>query len=221
MNKEQAAQKKAEWLSYCLKIGFEKTELDTLGAVWDTFKDEYGDFRATTPNNPPVVKEPSVKTKVDNIVGTFTFDHVNETETYKQNPNFGKSLLAQGEDNKDEADSIQDLCSEAKELVLKLLPSDEYGENGDAERLYNILEELGKKELPIEHDELFTEGRYWNIAQLIASLVYYSQIHEVKGVRPVEFPSHANTWRLVQKWIWKNAKRIEGEYYIDFPTSPL
>lgn len=45
MNKLQAAQKKAEWLTYCLSIGFEKSQIDTLSAIWDQFKDEYGNLR--------------------------------------------------------------------------------------------------------------------------------------------------------------------------------
>ena len=37
---------------------------------------------------------------------------------------------------------IQELCKEAKELVVKLLPPEEYGEDYNADRLYEILETI-------------------------------------------------------------------------------
>lgn len=46
MNKNQAAKKKAEWMAYCLDIGFiEKSQLDELSALWDKHKDENGNLR--------------------------------------------------------------------------------------------------------------------------------------------------------------------------------
>ena len=45
MNKEQAIKKKAEWLSYCLNIGFPKSDLDELSNIWDKFKDENGNLK--------------------------------------------------------------------------------------------------------------------------------------------------------------------------------
>jgi hypothetical protein len=45
MTKDQAIKKKAEWLAYCVKIGFPKTDLDELSAIWDKFKDEHGNLR--------------------------------------------------------------------------------------------------------------------------------------------------------------------------------
>lgn len=45
MNKNEAAKKKAEWLAYCLEIGFPKSDLDGLSNVWDKFKDENGNLR--------------------------------------------------------------------------------------------------------------------------------------------------------------------------------
>ena len=46
MNKDQAAKKKAEWMAYCLDIGFcDKSQLDELSAIWDKFKDENGNMK--------------------------------------------------------------------------------------------------------------------------------------------------------------------------------
>lgn len=45
MRKEQAAMRKAEWLAYCLEMGWQKKHLDELSALWDKYKDEYGGFR--------------------------------------------------------------------------------------------------------------------------------------------------------------------------------
>lgn len=46
MNKTQAAKKKADWLAYCLSIGWEKKELDDLSKVWDDYYDEEGNRRS-------------------------------------------------------------------------------------------------------------------------------------------------------------------------------
>lgn len=46
MNKNQAAKKKAEWMAYCLDIGFcDKSQLDELSAIWDKYKDENGNLK--------------------------------------------------------------------------------------------------------------------------------------------------------------------------------
>lgn len=45
MNKLQAATKRAEWLKFCLEIGWDKSELGELAAIWDEHKDEYGNLR--------------------------------------------------------------------------------------------------------------------------------------------------------------------------------
>jgi hypothetical protein len=82
------------------------------------------------------------------------------------------------------------------------------------------LESLSSSIKQGEERELFIEGKNWNIGQLIAALVYYSQIHTVKNVRPVEFPSHENTWRVVQQWLWDNCKRVNGEYVYPSNQSP-
>lgn len=57
MNKEQAVKKKAEWLAYCLEIGFPKSDLDELDAIWDRFKDENGNLRKSQPDT--TGKEPA------------------------------------------------------------------------------------------------------------------------------------------------------------------
>lgn len=50
--KEKAIKKKAQWLAYCLEIGWEKSQLDELSAVWDRFKDEHGNIRKEPDTNP-------------------------------------------------------------------------------------------------------------------------------------------------------------------------
>jgi hypothetical protein len=54
MNKQQAIKKRADWLAYCLSIGFTHDELPALEKVWDTYKDEYGNLRPS----PSSTKEP-------------------------------------------------------------------------------------------------------------------------------------------------------------------
>lgn len=57
MTKKQAIVKKAEWLAYCLEIGFPKSDLDELDAIWDRFKDEHGNLRKPEPQSPAPTKE--------------------------------------------------------------------------------------------------------------------------------------------------------------------
>jgi hypothetical protein len=53
----------------------------------------------------------------------------------------------------------------------------------------------------------------------VQALVYYSQIHTVTGVQPVELPSHNDAWRVVQKWLWDNCKADEvGVYKSEYAT---
>jgi hypothetical protein len=40
-------------------------------------------------------------------------------------------------------DELRELADEGKDLVLRLLPTDQYGEDERAERLYEILEIIG------------------------------------------------------------------------------
>lgn len=42
---------------------------------------------------------------------------------------------------------LEELCNEAKELVVRLLPPIDYGENQYADRLYEILESIGSLNL--------------------------------------------------------------------------
>ena len=45
MTHEKAIKQCAEWLSYCLKIGWKKKQLDKLEATWWEYHDENGDFK--------------------------------------------------------------------------------------------------------------------------------------------------------------------------------
>lgn len=46
MDKKQTIIKKAKWLEYCLEIGWQKSQLDDLSAIWDKYRDEYGNFKS-------------------------------------------------------------------------------------------------------------------------------------------------------------------------------
>lgn len=60
MTKQRALMKRAEWLAYCLEIGFTKDQLPDLEKVWDTYKDEYGNMRPVQPKPQPVPESVSV-----------------------------------------------------------------------------------------------------------------------------------------------------------------
>lgn len=45
MNKNDAAKKKADWLIYCLDIGWSKDDLDGLSELWDKRYDENGNVK--------------------------------------------------------------------------------------------------------------------------------------------------------------------------------
>lgn len=45
MSIDKAIRMKVEWLAYCVEIGFPKTDLNELSAIWDKFKDEHGNLR--------------------------------------------------------------------------------------------------------------------------------------------------------------------------------
>lgn len=52
------------------------------------------------------------------------------------------------------------------------------------------------------------------LIELTNALVYYSQISTVKGVQPVEMPTHDAAWREAQQWLWDNCNIVEGKYIL-------
>lgn len=52
MNINKAARKKADWLAYCLEIGWEKDHLDGLSKLWDDYYDENGNVKPLHPSTP-------------------------------------------------------------------------------------------------------------------------------------------------------------------------
>lgn len=42
--KMKAVRKRADWLKYCLELGFEKDQLDALAETWDKYHDEFGNL---------------------------------------------------------------------------------------------------------------------------------------------------------------------------------
>jgi hypothetical protein len=45
MRTSKAIKACAEWLSYCLSIGWPKSELDALESLWWKYHDEYGNLK--------------------------------------------------------------------------------------------------------------------------------------------------------------------------------
>lgn len=41
---------------------------------------------------------------------------------------------------------------------------------------------------------------------MVEAMVYYSQIHTVRGVRSAEMPTHEIAWKSAQRWLWDNCK---------------
>lgn len=84
MNKAQAAKKKAEWLAYCLEIGFSKDDLDGLSECWDRFKDEYGNLRPKTESHPlpSTTLEQAAEAYAIEEVGEGS-DNINDPEHYR------------------------------------------------------------------------------------------------------------------------------------------
>ena len=57
MTRNQTIMKRAEWLKYCLDIGYPKEALPGLEEIWDTFKDENGKFKPSSLNIKPTPEE--------------------------------------------------------------------------------------------------------------------------------------------------------------------
>lgn len=47
MRTQRAIKKCAEWLGFCLSIGWDKGELDDLEALWWQYHDDYGRLKRT------------------------------------------------------------------------------------------------------------------------------------------------------------------------------
>jgi|GEM_PF-3791232 len=66
--KDKAVRQKADWLKYCLDIGFHKDDLDELSAVWDRVKDEYGNLRKLSASPSPVQRQRTAEEIIDGYV---------------------------------------------------------------------------------------------------------------------------------------------------------
>lgn len=58
------------------------------------------------------------------------------------------------------------------------------------------------------------------LIKLVSELVYYSQIHTVKGVRPANMQTHEQSWREAQQWLWDNCDGKDGEYTLKLSSTP-
>lgn len=103
MNKTQAAKKKADWLAYCLSIGWEKKELDDLSKVWDDYYDEEGNRRSRlqSPSTPILGAEEAAEELWDEY-SELIDDDISSLETVAGNciireHKFKKAIIAHSE----------------------------------------------------------------------------------------------------------------------------
>lgn len=65
--------------------------------------------------------------------------------------------------------------------------------------------------------------KYGNdILEFLRPLIYYSQIHTVRGVQPVDMITHEEAWRKAQKWMNDNYDIVEsvgGNYRVPKQSS--
>ena len=71
MNKINAARKKANWLSYCLEIGWDKDHLDKLGEIWDGYYDENGNRRPAQPADIEGTPEKKKRFFIEDVAALF------------------------------------------------------------------------------------------------------------------------------------------------------
>jgi hypothetical protein len=90
------------------------------------------------------LKEIISKILIDNDFDLKRVKHPRNKRQLENTRRFYQSIIMQLGDKKLKNKEALDLVAEAKVLMEKLLPSEEYGESGDCEALYNIIEQLGK-----------------------------------------------------------------------------
>lgn len=49
------------------------------------------------------------------------------------------------------------------------------------------------------------------IISLIQPLIYYSQLHTIKGVSPAGMPTHEDAWKAAQLFLNANTEVIDGQ----------
>lgn len=141
-SKDRAIKKKAEWLSYCLEIGWEKSQLDALSDVWDRFKDENGNLRpeptSALPDKQVGVDLAELEKRIDasltdESVSAYIKDHpilADKQESEEVNPQFdyfGKVITDRisyftNRYHKYEAKELHD----ALNVVLRLVPPSDF-----------------------------------------------------------------------------------------------
>lgn len=58
-----------------------------------------------------------------------------------------------------------------------------------------------------------------DLIKQVEALVYYSQIHTVRGVVAAGMPTHEEAWTKAQQWLWDNCKEDGNGNYILAPQT--
>lgn len=78
--------KRAEWLSFCLSIGWQKDQLDGLGDIWDKHHDEAGNLTTSEPVGKLEEKEERrfTKSEIIEIFNEYS-EYMNDHEQHEGN----------------------------------------------------------------------------------------------------------------------------------------
>lgn len=100
---------------------------------------------------------------------------------------------------------------EAAELYISYVRIEDSSD--PAEKIaYKLWQQLKSNPEPIPVQEGLDYELAKEAIDIIEGLVYFSQIHEVKGV-VLPKGSHEDFWKRGQQFLWNKCKIIEGEYF--------
>jgi hypothetical protein len=168
--------------------------------LWDNCESKDGEYYLPTPTDASSKVEGedcSHEPLTDTGVGYYHCPACGKGWTYdewKKNATPSHQPSGQYED---------DIAEEAKELMIKLLPGEEYGENEDAERLYEIIEQLvliGRG--TAEGAELW-KAEYDNCRAILTELVYLKTLKESKGKTEEYEQRQPLAWIAAKKFLEK------------------
>lgn len=116
---------------------------------FEEYKDQYLNQETVKPIG--LSKEEIDKTVEDNFKGLR--DCIEDKDIAEWYISVVKTMLEhyfEGQSVKPIGEDRQELVNEAQDLMIKLLPAEKFGENPEAERLYDILNELALPSPPSE-----------------------------------------------------------------------
>lgn len=169
-NQLKGAQKKAEWLKYCLDIGWDKSDLDALAEIWDRYYDESGN-RRERPVSPLPSKE--VEQQIENLKVAL------EKET-----GFARMNFKVYQDSLDRAETLT-LC--LKTVRQLLLDNDTHTAKEAVSNIDYALQSLPSTE--VQDDWVKVEGS--NVAQNEWLLVYnghWTGVAKFNKEKDAEYP---------------------------------